>query len=191
MVISMNLFRKLLAITTLAITLLALSTPALSQTAGMPNISPTPEAGTISNAGLITVEQSHRDIMTILMGMNETNTAKSMIVTGGVDRVLSRGTHTVFVPGETAIRELDADREQISALTNDMQTANQTMQGLITDGMVMPADMARGKTITMLNGKTLSASSKDGTLMLDGARITRAIQATNGMIYVIDSMPGR
>ncbi|WP_158308932.1 fasciclin domain-containing protein [Methanocella arvoryzae] len=129
--------------------------------------------------------------MTVLMGMNETDTAKSMMVTGSIDRVLSRGTHTVFAPGETVIREMDADREQISALTNYMHTANQTMQGFITDSMVMPADMARGKTITMLNGKTLSASSKDGTLMLDGARITRAIQATNGMIYVIDSIPGQ
>ncbi|WP_424357324.1 fasciclin domain-containing protein [Methanocella sp. MCL-LM] len=129
--------------------------------------------------------------MTMLLSMNNAITARSIIIMAGMDRELNRGSHTVLVPGNFAVRDIAGSQSQMNALTTDMRAANQVMQGLVTNGMVLPGEMARGRTITMLNGKTLSTSSKDGTLMLDGARITRAIQATNGMIYVIDSMPGQ
>lgn len=181
---------KTLSVLALVTIILFSSVQVMAQTKSPMVASPTKGPGTTGIAGSnLTLEHSDRDIMTILTGKGDLGQGGSMMITSGLDRAMGRGIHTVFVPGDMAIRDMNLNQDQMAMLTGDMQAASDVMAGLITRDMVMPGGIARGKTLTMLDGRTMTTGSKDGTLTLDGARITRAIQATNGMIYVIDSMP--
>ena len=56
--------------------------------------------------------------------------------------------------------------------------------------MIMPDDMADGRALTMMNGKTMAVRKTDDKLMIDDAIITKEIKTSNGMIYVMDRIPG-
>jgi uncharacterized surface protein with fasciclin (FAS1) repeats len=184
----MREIRKIAAILAIVAVLLAFSAPAVAQISRF-LASPTPVPKGMGTQDLMPVEQSNRDVMATLTGMKDTSTVVTMMKTAGMDRAMNQGSHTIFVPSMSAVMGKDISQFQLNAMANEPQTATKVVQGLTTNGMVMPGEMARSKTITMLNGKTMTVSSKNGVLMLDGSKITRAIQATNGMIYVMDSMP--
>ncbi len=93
----------------------------------------------------------------------------------------------MFVPSDMAVQKMGMDK--INQMMKDKQMAMNAMNGFMMDSMVMPSDMTDGKMLTMMNGQTMKVSMANGQMMIDGARVTKAVQTTDGMMYVIDSIP--
>jgi uncharacterized surface protein with fasciclin (FAS1) repeats len=56
-------------------------------------------------------------------------------------------------------------------------------------GKVIAADVVNISTAKTVNGQSLSVSAKDGTVMVDNAKVVKThIVAPNGVIHVIDTV---
>ena len=71
----------------------------------------------------------------------------------------------------------------------DPRMATEFVRGHLVSGTVMPGDMTDGKTLTLMNGKTMTIRVMDGRMMVDDATITKAVKTNDGMIYVMDKIP--
>jgi uncharacterized surface protein with fasciclin (FAS1) repeats len=121
--------------------------------------------------------------------MSDMSMASSMMKSAGMDSMMKSGSHTLFVPSDSAMKSACMDMTRLNSMMKDKSTATKVMQGFAMNSMVKPSDMTDGKTLTMMNGKTMTVKNMGGQMTLDGAKITKAVQTTNGMIYMIDSMP--
>jgi uncharacterized surface protein with fasciclin (FAS1) repeats len=163
--------RKIAALILLAIILVAMTTPAAAQVANIP------------------VEKSNRDMAATISGMSDASMANTMIKAAAIDKTMASGSHTLFIPSDSAIKRTGIDLNTVYGVMSNKGMATKMMRGLIMDGSIMPSDMANGKGLTMINGQTMFITDTNGQVALDGVRITRAVQTTNGMVYVLDSIP--
>lgn len=133
------------------------------------------------------MEKSNKDMMSTIAKTKDLRMAASMMKSAGVDKMMTRGKHTLFVPSDAAMKRMGTDR--INMMNKDKQMAMNAAQGLAVNGMVMPSDLTNGKTLTMMNGQQTTLKMVNGQMMIGGAGIKKAIQTTNGMIYIVDNVP--
>jgi uncharacterized surface protein with fasciclin (FAS1) repeats len=99
------------------------------------------------------------------------------------------GPFTVFAPTDEAFAKLPA-----GTLDDLLKPANKAkLQGILTyhvvAGKVMAADVLKLKSAKTVNGQTATIMVKDGTVMVDNAKVTKTdIMCTNGVIHVIDAV---
>jgi uncharacterized surface protein with fasciclin (FAS1) repeats len=177
----MDELRKIVAVLTLSAILLAFAAPSLAQVRGTPMASPM----------MMPVEQSSKDMMATLMDTKDTSMASSIMKTSGLESiVMPEGMYTLFVASDTALKATSPDvHNKMMEKLKDRQFAIYFVKGHMVSDMVMPNEMTDGKTLTLMNGKTMTVRVMDGRMMVDDATITKAVKTNNGMIYVMDKIP--
>jgi uncharacterized surface protein with fasciclin (FAS1) repeats len=95
----------------------------------------------------------------------------------------------VFAPTDEAFAKLPA------ATLNDLLKAEnkQKLQRILTyhvvPGRVSAADVVKLRTVKAVSGDTIDIKANAGSVMVDSARVvTTDVQASNGVIHVIDSV---
>ena len=127
---------------------------------------------------------------TAIAAANFQTLATALQVTG-LDGPLAGGheTYTVFAPTDDAFALLGSDT--INALVADPETLKNILLYHLIDGAV-DADTAislAGSQVHMANGDPASLSLRGGELFINDAQVIMTdIQATNGVIHVIDSV---
>jgi len=79
----------------------------------------------------------------------------------------------------------------VEALLNDKEKLTAILTYHVVSGKVMAADIIKsgGAEPATVNGAHVSVTVRDGKVYVDGAQVTTAdIQASNGVIHVIDSV---
>jgi uncharacterized surface protein with fasciclin (FAS1) repeats len=177
----MDELRKIIAVLMLSSILMVFAAPSLAQVRGTPMASPT----------TMPVEQSSKDMIATLKDAKETSMASSIMKTSGLESiVMPEGRYTLFVASDTALRATSSDvRDQMMEKLKDRQFAIYFVKGHLVSDMVVPGEMTDGKTLTLMNGKTMTVRMIDGRMMVDDAIITKAVKTNNGMIYVMDRIP--
>jgi uncharacterized surface protein with fasciclin (FAS1) repeats len=106
----------------------------------------------------------------------------------GLTRALEAdGPYTVFAPTDEAFAAIDA--EVLSDLLADIDLLTAVLTYHVIPGEVPASSVARLASAETLNEKSLSISLQDGAVFIDGAQVTVTdIQATNGIIHVIDAV---
>ena len=106
-----------------------------------------------------------------------------------VGTLKGKGPFTVFAPTDDAFAKLPA-----GTLDDLLKPANKTkLAGILTyhvvSGKVMAADVVKLKSAKTVNGQDITIMVKDGTVMVDNAKVTKTdIMCTNGVIHVIDAV---
>ena len=106
-----------------------------------------------------------------------------------VGTLKGKGPFTVFAPTDEAFAKLPA-----GTLDDLLKPANKAkLQGILTyhvvSGKVMAADVVKLKSAKTVNGQSVTIKVKDGTVMVDNAKVTKTdIMCTNGVIHVIDAV---
>jgi hypothetical protein len=189
----MDGLRKIVAVLTLSAIVLAFAAPALAlmQTRGMPMASPTMMPGRMQGGMMMPMEQSDKDMMATLTDTKDTSMAASIMKTSGLEGVtMPEGMYTLFVASDTALKSTSPDvMDRMREKLKDRQMAVDFVKGHMISGMVMPDEMTDGKTLTMMNGKTMTVRKMDGRMMVDDANIIKAVKTSNGVIYVMDKIP--
>jgi uncharacterized surface protein with fasciclin (FAS1) repeats len=177
----MDELRKIVAVLALSAVVLAFTAPALAQMRGTPMASPT----------MMPIEQSSKDMMAAMMDTKDTSMAASIMKMAGLEGMIKpEGRYTLFVASDTALKAMSPDMlNKMMEKLKDRQTATEFVKGHMVSGMVMPNEMTEGKTLALMNGKTMTVRMMDGRMMVDNATITKAVRANNGMIYVMDKIP--
>ncbi len=99
------------------------------------------------------------------------------------------GPFTVFAPTDEAFAKLPA-----GTLDSLLKPENKAkLKGILTyhvvSGKVMAADVVKLTSAKTVNGQSLTIMVKDGTVMVDNAKVTKTdIMCTNGVIHIIDAV---
>ena len=103
-----------------------------------------------------------------------------------VETLQGKGPFTVFAPTDEAFAKVPAD--QLAALLADKEKLRAVLTYHVVAGKVMAADVVKLDSATTVQGSDVDIDTSDG-VRVDGARVTTAdVQASNGVIHVIDTV---
>lgn len=106
---------------------------------------------------------------------------------GLVEALKGKGPLTVFAPTDEAFAKLPAGT--LEALLKDKAKLAAILTYHVVSGDVRAAQAMKLSSAKTLNGQSLSISVKNGSVMIDNAKVVKAdIATSNGVIHVIDSV---
>ena len=136
--------------------------------------------------------EATQDIVEIASGNKQFDTLVTALKAAGlVDPLKGEGPFTVFAPTNDAFNKLPKGtvEELLKPENNDKLVDILTYH--VYPGKVLAADAIKlnGQEIKMLNGKPAKIEVKNGSVYIDGAKVTTTdIMAKNGVIHVIDTV---
>ncbi|MBI4953146.1 MAG: fasciclin domain-containing protein [Myxococcales bacterium] len=98
------------------------------------------------------------------------------------------GVYTIFAPTNAAFDKLPAGTVDNLMKPENKADLRKIVQHHAGVPIVQQKDMKEGATMSMSDGTKVTFHEKDGKYMVDNANIVAAIQATNGMVYVVDAV---
>ncbi len=105
---------------------------------------------------------------------------------GLVDTLKGDGPFTVFAPTDEAFAALPEGT--VEGLLEDIPALTAILTYHVVPGTVMSSDLSDGMTAETVNGEEVTITTANGP-MVDGANIVTAdIEASNGVIHVIDAV---
>jgi transforming growth factor-beta-induced protein len=106
---------------------------------------------------------------------------------GLVEALKGEGPFTVFAPTDEAFAKLPAGT--LDALLKDPQALGDILKYHVVAGKVMAADVVNLKEAPSLQGEPIAIKVEGGKVMVNDANVvTTDIEASNGVIHVIDSV---
>ncbi|MFN4059070.1 MAG: fasciclin domain-containing protein [Roseinatronobacter sp.] len=128
------------------------------------------------------------DIVDIAAGNEAFSTLVAAVTAAGlVDTLKGEGPFTVFAPTDEAFAALPAGT--VEGLLNDIPALTAILTYHVVPGKVMSTDLTAGcNDVTTVNGAAATVCAGDA-VTIAGANVTAAdIEATNGVIHVIDAV---
>ena len=106
---------------------------------------------------------------------------------GLVETLQGDGPLTVFAPTDEAFAALPEGT--VAGLLEDIPALTAILTYHVVAGSVMSGDLSDGMTAATVNGADITVSIDGSTVMINDATVVAAdIEATNGVIHVIDSV---
>lgn len=137
-----------------------------------------------------TFAQMKSDIVDTAVSAGSFNTLVAAVKAAGlVDTLKSDGPFTVFAPTDEAFAALPSGTVENLLKPENKDTLVKILTYHVVAGKVMSADIA-GKALSpeTVEGSTVDINATNG-VMIDGANVTTAdIEASNGVIHVIDKV---
>lgn len=150
-----------------------------------------------TNAGQANVQDdvSMKDVVKVALASTDHTTLVAALKQAElVDVLANPGPFTVFAPTDAAFKKLPegtVDELMKDEKKSDLQDI---LQYHVTTSSLKAEMLTDGMTLGMVNGGNVKVSVKDGKIMLNGtATIVGSVQASNGMVHVIDGvlLPGK
>lgn len=128
-----------------------------------------------------------QDIVDIAVANGNFTTLVAAVEAAGlVDTLKGEGPFTVFAPTDEAFAALPEGT--VEALLNDIPALTAILTYHVVPGAVMSGDLSDGMMAETVNGQSVTITLGDG-VMVDGANVVTAdIEASNGVIHVIDAV---
>ena len=127
------------------------------------------------------------DIVDIAAGAGTFNTLVAAIQAAGlVDTLKGEGPFTVFAPTDEAFAALPEGT--VEALLADIPTLTAILTYHVVPGAVLSTDLTDGMMAETVNGQSVTISLADGVQVNGANVITADIEASNGVIHVIDAV---
>ncbi len=140
----------------------------------------------------VVVRTETRNIVTVAVQTPQLSTLVEAVVTADLAGALSgEGPFTVFAPVNNAFTDLLIE-QQISTndLLGNLELLTSTLQYHVVAGALSPADLEGSIFVdTLSGGRIWLDRDENGDLLLNGStRILSRVNASNGVVYVIDSV---
>ena len=130
-----------------------------------------------------------KDIVDAAVGAGSFGTLVAAVQAAGlVDTLKGEGPFTIFAPTDAAFAALPAGtvEELLKPENKDKLTA--ILNYHVVAGKVMSGDLSDGMTAATVNGANITIGTTGG-VTVNGANVTQAdIEASNGVIHVIDAV---
>jgi uncharacterized surface protein with fasciclin (FAS1) repeats len=135
-------------------------------------------------------DESAKDVVKVAVSSKDHTTLVAALKQAELVTALSNaGPFTVFAPTNAAFDKLPAGT--VEGLMKDDKKADlqNILQYHVTTSSLKADFLTDGMTLGMVNGGNVTVSVKEGKIILNGtATIIASIQASNGMIHVIDAV---
>jgi uncharacterized surface protein with fasciclin (FAS1) repeats len=127
------------------------------------------------------------DIVEVAVGAGSFETLITAVKAAGlVDTLKGEGPFTVFAPTDEAFAKIPKD--QLNALLADKDALIAVLTYHVVAGKVMAADVVGLDSATSVQGSRIRIDTSDG-VKVDGANVVMTdIEASNGVIHVIDTV---
>lgn len=134
------------------------------------------------------MEKQFDIVDTALAAGNFSTLAAALGAAGLIEALKSAGPFTVFAPTDDAFAKIPPQ-----ALSELLQPENKEKLAAILTYHVVPGrvtsqEVANLNSATTLQGQTVKISKQDGVKINDAKVIAPDVEATNGMIHVIDTV---
>jgi uncharacterized surface protein with fasciclin (FAS1) repeats len=130
------------------------------------------------------------DIVGIAAGNKDFSTLVTAVKAAGlVETLQGAGPFTVFAPTNAAFAKLP--KATLEALLKDKKALTAILTYHVVSGKVMAADVVKlkdGTKVKTVNGAEIKVSNKHGVKVNDSNVVKTDIEATNGVIHVIDTV---
>ena len=133
---------------------------------------------TMTNQNIVEVAQGAGGFTTLLAAAE---------AAGLVSTLTGDGPYTVFAPTDEAFNKLPAGT--VEALLKDKEKLTQILTYHVVPGKVMAKDVVTLTSTTTVQGQDVKVKVDNGTVMINDATVvTTDIEASNGVIHVIDTV---
>lgn len=141
----------------------------------------------LATHGLAFAADSHKDVVdTAIAAGSFTTLVKAVQEAGLVETLKGPGPFTVFAPTDDAFAKLPDGT--LEALLKDKQKLAAILTYHVVPGRVTSSDVSKLDSAKTVQGQSVSIRTDDG-VTIDGARVVKAdIEASNGIIHVIDTV---
>jgi len=114
--------------------------------------------------------------------------ATALTAAGLIETLKGEGPFTVFAPTDEAFARVPAEtlRELLKPENKDKLTA--ILNYHVVAGKIMARDVVNVDKATTVQGQSIKIDARDGVKIDDAKVITADIEATNGVIHVIDAV---
>ena len=129
------------------------------------------------------------DIVATALSVGNCPTLAAALGAAGLIEPLKReGPFTVFAPTDDAFAKIPPQvlSELLQPENKEKLTAILTYH--VVPGRVTAQEVANLNSVTTLQGQTVKISKQDGVKINDAKVITTGVEATNGIIHVIDTV---
>ena len=140
-------------------------------------------------AGPAFADNHGKDIVDIAAGNESFSTLVAAVQAADlVDTLKGEGPFTVFAPTDEAFAALPAGTVENLLKPENKNKLTAVLTYHVVPGKVMSGDLSDGMTATTVQGSDVTIGTTDG-VSVDGAKVVQAdIEASNGVIHVIDSV---
>jgi uncharacterized surface protein with fasciclin (FAS1) repeats len=130
---------------------------------------------------------SHKDIVDTAIAAGDFKTLVTAIKAAGlVDTLKGAGPFTVFAPTDEAFAKIP--KADLDALIADKAKLTKVLTYHVVPGKVMAADVVKLKEAKTVEGQMVKIDASNG-VKINGATVIKAdVEASNGVIHVIDSV---
>lgn len=136
---------------------------------------------------LVHAAEHEKDIVDTAVAAGSFQTlARALEAAGLVDTLKGQGPFTVFAPTDAAFAKIPAD--QLAALLKDKARLTAVLTYHVVPGKVMAADVVKIKSAKTVEGDSLTIDASKGVKVDDASVVKTDIEATNGVIHVIDTV---
>lgn len=131
-----------------------------------------------------------KDIVDTAIGAGSFKTLVAAVAAAGlVETLKSSGPFTVFAPTDEAFAKLPKGTVESLLLPENKEKLVAVLTYHVVPGKVMASDVVKLKSAKTVNGKEATIKVSDEGVMVDAAKVvTTDIEASNGVIHVIDSV---
>ena len=128
------------------------------------------------------------DIVQTAVAAGQFTTLASLLQKAGlVDTLATGGPFTVFAPTDAAFAKVP--KATLDALVADPAKLKAVLLYHVVPGRVTAADVVKLTSAKTAEGRSLGIKVVNGSVFVDGAQVTTPdVEATNGVIHVIDSV---
>src|SRR5271165_4714885 len=132
---------------------------------------------------------SAADIVDIAVAGKFNTLVAAVKAAGLVDTLKGPGPFTVFAPTDEAFAKLPAGTVEELLKPENKSKLVAILTYHVVAGKVMAKDVMNLSSAKTVNGKSVTITQQNGTVMVDNAKVVQAdIVASNGVIHVIDSV---
>ncbi len=131
-----------------------------------------------------------KDIVDTAIGAGSFKTLVAAVTAAGlVETLRGKGPLTVFAPTDEAFAKLPAGTVESLLLPESKEKLIAVLTYHVVAGKVLASDVVKLKSAKTVNGKEVTIKVSDKGVMVDAAKVvTTDIEASNGVIHVIDSV---
>jgi uncharacterized surface protein with fasciclin (FAS1) repeats len=135
-------------------------------------------------------QQDNKDIVETAIAAGSFKTlAKALQAADLVETLKGKGPFTVFAPTDEAFAKLPPETLNDLLKAENKQKLQRILTYHVVPGRVSAADVVKLRTVKSVSGDTIDIKANAGSVMVDSARVvTTDVQASNGVIHVIDSV---
>lgn len=149
------------------------------------------EGDEISTPGQSAVQddESMKNVVQIAAGSKDHSTLVAAVKAAEyVDVLVNAGPFTVFAPVNAAFDKLPAGTVDNLLKPENKDALRNILEYHVSVGVYKTENMQDGQIIGQANGDNITLTQKDGKWYVNGAAIVASVEASNGLVHVVDGV---